>query len=183
MVVQLRQHAQESPDCRRLIVEEIGLWLAEDVRKSQTVEIEVQPLKDPSAFVFRHLLADLSLLMHFRVSLLRMCLQLPSIVDFGRSDFELQLRLALKSVTPFLCPVLSANGYWQLDLDRHLAIIGDLGYQLMFLRLQAHRVVADQRMHFVVLNVLVLMLIELGDVLRRHLEADALEDLKAQADG
>ena len=112
-----------------------------------------------------------------------MRLQLPRIVDFERSYFKLYLRLALEGVTPLLCPVLSADGHGQLHLHRDLAVIGNLGDKLVLLWVQAHRVVAYQWMHFVVLDVFVLMLVELGDVLRRHLQADSLKDCQAEADG
>lgn len=51
----------------------------------------------------------------------------------------------------------------------------------MLLWVKTHRVVAYQWMHLVVLDVFVLMLVELGDVLRRHLQADLLQDFQAEA--
>lgn len=110
-MVQLGQHAQQGPDRCRLIVEKVRLRLAKAIRKSQTVEVLIEPLKYPRALILRHLLADLAFLVHSRVGLVSVRLQLPSIVDSERSNFKLHLRLALERVTPLLCPVLSADAH------------------------------------------------------------------------
>lgn len=61
--------------------------------------------------------------------------------------------------------MLAAQANRLLDRETYALVLIDLCAKLMLLGLHANSIVSNQRMNFIVLNVLVLVVIELVDVL------------------